>query len=90
MPSITLTKDLVGTHRQTTDCVLYHWQVRLPFFAQAKPSGQALEKRHTEVPLQLTDLLADRTLSQVQLLRCMGEIQIPRRHFECPQPIQGW
>jgi hypothetical protein len=49
MSSMVLAEDLVCADCQATDRVLYDRQVRLPFLGQAKPSGQALEQRHTEV-----------------------------------------
>ncbi|MNM81472.1 hypothetical protein D3C81_934800 [compost metagenome] len=90
MSSIVLAENLVGADGKTTDRVLHNGQVRLPFLGQAKPSGQALEQRHPEVTFQLTDLLTHSPLSQMELLRRVGKVQITRRYFECPQPIQGW
>ncbi|MNC38120.1 hypothetical protein D3C76_1123900 [compost metagenome] len=90
MSSIVLAENLVGADGKATDRVLDDRQVRLPFLGQAKPSGQALEQRHPEVTFQLTDLLTHSPLSQMELLCRVGKVQITRRYFECPQPIQGW
>src|SRR5262249_624635 len=61
----------------------------LPGFGQPQRAVASLEKRQTELVLELLDLAADRRLGEIELLARLGERQVARRRFEADQQVES-
>ena len=63
-------------------------QVALGLLGQQEPTRQAPEQPHPQAFLEALDLMADRGLGHVQLVRCTGEAQMARRCLEGAQRVE--
>ena len=81
-------ENLFGARRQAFETVADLGQIGRADFGQHQAARFALEQGFAQVVLQKLHLLADRGLGQVQLLRGIGETQMPRRCLKSAQPAQ--
>jgi hypothetical protein len=82
--------EAVGRRRDGVEGVAHRRQIAFTGRGQAECAVEAPEQDHTEARLQGLDLVADRRLGDVQLVRRSGEAEVAGSRLEGAQRIQGW
>lgn len=83
-----LAKNFIGSRCQTFHRLTYDGKVRHSCFRELQTARQTLKQGCAQLRLQSLELLADRSLREVQLLGCMGEVKVAGRRFKRAEPVQ--